>query len=146
MSEPGGAFLRANAPGENRWYSRDVEAIAQTQQLPSVAPYFIDAEAGGNGQVAPGARADLETPGAMASPNGGSVNRDGTGGGVPLSANGGTVGNGASAGGPLAADPGQPIPGLTVVTFRNSHLSYAITWFLLALLTAGFGVLVARTR
>src|SRR5688572_24998578 len=87
MSEPGGAFLRANAPGENRWYSRDVEAISQAQKLPSVAPYFIDAEAtGGDG----------------------------------------------------------PVGGLTVVTFRNSHLTYAITWFSLALLTAAFGALVAR--
>jgi surfeit locus 1 family protein len=52
MSEPGGGFLRANAPSENRWYSRDVEAISQAQQLPAVAPYFIDAEAsGGEGPV-----------------------------------------------------------------------------------------------
>jgi surfeit locus 1 family protein len=90
MSEPGGGFLRANAPGENRWYSRDVKAISQAQQLPSVAPYFIDAEA--------------------------------------------TTGSGG------------PVGGLTVVTFRNSHLTYAITWFSLALLTAAFGALVARRR
>jgi surfeit locus 1 family protein len=89
MSEPGGGFLRANAPGENRWYSRDVTAISQVQQLPQVAPYFIDAEAAGG---------------------------DG------------------------------PVGGLTVVTFRNSHLTYAITWFSLALLTAVFGALVARRR
>lgn len=89
MSEPGGGFLRDNAPAENRWYSRDVEAISQAQHLPTVAPYFIDAEAtGGEG----------------------------------------------------------PVGGLTVVTFRNSHLSYAITWFSLALLTAVFGAFVARHR
>lgn len=94
MSEPGGAFLRANAPGENRWYSRDVEAISQAQQLTDVAPYFIDAEASAASEGA----------------------------------------------------PGEPVGGLTVVKFRNSHLMYLITWFSLALLTAAFGVLVARRR
>lgn len=29
-----------------------------------------------------------------------------------------------------------PVPGLTVVSFRDSHLSYAITWFVLALMVA----------
>jgi surfeit locus 1 family protein len=89
ISEPGGAFLRTNAPGEHRWYSRDVEAISQAQQLPTVAPYFIDAEASGSE---------------------------------------------------------GPVGGLTVVTFRNSHLMYSITWFSLALLTAAFGAFVARHR
>lgn len=46
VSEPGGAFLRANAPAEGRWYSRDVAAIAAARGLSGVAPYFIDAEAG----------------------------------------------------------------------------------------------------
>ena len=45
-SEPGGAFLRANAPTEGRWYSRDVRAMARAGGLGgSVAPYFIDADA-----------------------------------------------------------------------------------------------------
>jgi surfeit locus 1 family protein len=44
-SEPHGGFLRANAPREGRWYSRDVAAIARTRGLRGVAPYFIDAEA-----------------------------------------------------------------------------------------------------
>jgi surfeit locus 1 family protein len=87
MTEPKGGFLRANAPGENRWYSRDVEAIAHSQHLSGIAPYFIDAE-----QAA------------------------GTG----------------------------PVGGLTVVTFRNSHLTYALTWFTLALMVALFGVRLAR--
>lgn len=41
---------------------------------------------------------------------------------------------------------GQPWPegGLTVVHFRNSHLSYLITWYLLALMVLGAGVYVAR--
>ena len=45
LSEPGGAFLRSNAPQEGRWYSRDVAAIAATRHLTQVAPYFIDADA-----------------------------------------------------------------------------------------------------
>jgi surfeit locus 1 family protein len=48
MSEPKGAFLRINAPAENRWYSRDVDAIARAQHLSGTAPYFIDEEADGN--------------------------------------------------------------------------------------------------
>jgi surfeit locus 1 family protein len=32
--------------------------------------------------------------------------------------------------------PGQPIGGLTVVTFTNNHLAYAITWYTLAVMTA----------
>lgn len=44
-SEPGGAFLRSNDPGAERWYSRDVAAIAAARGLAEVAPYFIDADA-----------------------------------------------------------------------------------------------------
>ncbi len=46
LSEPDGAFLRANAPEEERWYSRDVMAIAAARALPAgrVAPFFIDAD------------------------------------------------------------------------------------------------------
>ncbi|WP_411966500.1 SURF1 family protein [Mesorhizobium sp. ESP-6-4] len=76
ISEPGGGFLRSNDPAADRWYSRDVAAIAKARGLADVAPYFIDAEASG------------------------------------------------------AA--GWPRGGLTVVTFRNSHLIYALTWFALA--------------
>jgi surfeit locus 1 family protein len=80
VSEPGGGFLRSNDPAANRWYSRDVVAIAKARGLAEVAPYFIDAEASG------------------------------------------------------AAD--WPRGGLTVVTFRNSHLVYALTWFALAAMLA----------
>lgn len=45
MSEPGGAFLRKNDPAGNRWYSRDVAAIAASHALSGVAPYFVDADA-----------------------------------------------------------------------------------------------------
>ncbi len=44
MTEPGGGFLRHNDPGANRWYSRDVQAIARARALGPVAPYFIDAD------------------------------------------------------------------------------------------------------
>ncbi len=47
ISEPGGAFLRDNDPAGNRWYSRDVRAIASARDLgAAVAPYFVDAERG----------------------------------------------------------------------------------------------------
>ncbi|WP_237440505.1 SURF1 family protein [Alcanivorax sp. DP30] len=45
LGHPGGGVLRDNVPAENRWYSRDVEAMAATQGLSPVAPYFIDASA-----------------------------------------------------------------------------------------------------
>lgn len=45
LTEPGGAFLRSNDPVADRWYSRDVAAIAASKQLTDVAPYFIDADA-----------------------------------------------------------------------------------------------------
>jgi surfeit locus 1 family protein len=81
ITEPGGGFLRSNDPSANRWYSRDVQAIAAARGLPKVAPYFIDAEAG--------ARSDA-----------------------------------------------APVGGLTVISFHNNHLVYAITWYTLALMTA----------
>jgi surfeit locus 1 family protein len=52
MTEPGGAFLRHNDPGANRWYSRDVQAIAAARGLSRVAPFFIDAEAPKRGAAA----------------------------------------------------------------------------------------------
>lgn len=45
LTEPGGGFLRANDPATDRWYSRDVAAIAQARGLGPVAPYFVDADA-----------------------------------------------------------------------------------------------------
>ncbi|QKC91985.1 SURF1 family protein [Mesorhizobium sp. NZP2234] len=78
MSEPCGGFLRSNDAAANRWYSRDVAAIATARGLRDVAPYFVDAGASGD----------------------------------------------------------WPRGGLTVVTFRNSHLVYALTWFTLAAMLA----------
>lgn len=45
LTEPKGGFLRNNDPAGNRWYSRDVEAIAAARGLPRTAPFFIDADA-----------------------------------------------------------------------------------------------------
>ncbi|HWZ48539.1 MAG TPA: SURF1 family protein [Herbaspirillum sp.] len=78
-TQPNGGFLRHNDPAANRWFSRDVQAIAAARGLHHVAPYFVDADA--------------------------------------------------------TADA-LPVGGLTVVTFPNSHLAYAITWYVLALMTA----------
>ncbi len=89
ITEPGGGFLRANVPAEERWYSRDVAAISYARKLSGTAPYFIDAEA--------------------------------------------------------SAEAGRlPVGGLTVVTFPNNHLLYAVTWFGLALMVAALGVRMAR--
>lgn len=94
-SEPGGGFLRSNDPSQDRWYSRDVAAIARARGLPAeaVAPFFVDAG---------------HDPAAERWPRG----------------------------------------GLTVVRFRDHHLSYALTWFGMALLTAfaGWRLVVLERR
>ncbi|MBO9591167.1 SURF1 family protein [Devosia sp.] len=77
-SEPDGGFLRSNDPDAGRWYSRDVAEIGVASGVDNLAPFFVDAEAGG------------ET---------------------------------------------YPIGGLTVLTFSNNHLVYALTWFGLTLLS-----------
>lgn len=43
MSQSGGAFLRSNDPANDRWYSRDIQALALSRDLDKTAPYFIDA-------------------------------------------------------------------------------------------------------
>jgi surfeit locus 1 family protein len=48
LSEPGGTLLRANDPAGDRWFSRDVTAIAGAKGVGPVAPYFIDADAAPN--------------------------------------------------------------------------------------------------
>ncbi|MDO5103000.1 MAG: SURF1 family protein [Lautropia sp.] len=115
MPEPGGGFLRSNRPEEDRWYSRDLAAIGQARgwQAGQIAPYFIDMT------QAPEALSDLSAPLAE----------------VPR----------------WTPPPAQvseiavmrwaerqprlvPMPGLTVVSFSNNHLMYAITWYGLALM------------
>ncbi len=53
LTEPGGDLLRRNDPRADRWYSRDVAAIAATRRLGPVAPYFIDAGAEGDPNAYP---------------------------------------------------------------------------------------------
>lgn len=79
FSEPRGRLWLKNMPAEQRWYSRDVEAIGAAQALPvsQLAPFFIDASA-------------------------------------------------------AADDAHWPRTGLTVLSFSNNHLMYALTWFCLA--------------
>ena len=48
LTEPGGGFLRRNDAAGDRWFSRDVEAIAAARGLTNVAPYFVDADAASN--------------------------------------------------------------------------------------------------
>jgi len=91
LTEPDGGFLRENDPAADRWYSRDVAAIAKQHALAPVAPYFVDAGADG-------------TPPAT----------------------------------------GAPVPGLTVVRFHNRHLVYTITWYALALMSAGAALFLIR--
>lgn len=90
LSEPGGGFLRSNDRDADRWYSRDVAAIASARGLKGpLADYFVDADA--------------------------------------------------------ACGPDSlPVGGLTVVTFPNNHLQYAITWFVLAAMVAGAYIFVMR--
>lgn len=45
INEPKGTLLRSNVPADERWYSRDVVAMAEKRGLGAVAPYFIDADA-----------------------------------------------------------------------------------------------------
>jgi surfeit locus 1 family protein len=102
ISEPGGGFLRDNDPVRNRWFSRDVAAIAAARGLPTaapmLAPFFVDAARG-------------QEP----------------------------------AGAPAVADTPAPVGGLTVISFQNNHLVYALTWYALALMVVGAWWFVARS-
>jgi surfeit locus 1 family protein len=88
LTEPEGAFLRDNLPEQQRWYSRDVEAMANALNVP-LAPYFVDAK---------------------------------------------TAESGANA----------PVSGLTVVTFHNSHMVYALTWYALAAMVLAAAAMLYR--
>lgn len=52
LNQAGGGFLRKNDAAANRWYSRDIPAIAAARGLAPVAPYFIDADAAPAGHAA----------------------------------------------------------------------------------------------
>ena len=126
ISEPRGQFLRHNDPAHDLWYSRDVGAIAAARGLKGrVAPYFIDADAGEAGSSA----------GAGTS-NAGATSAESVSG-----ASAGAADGGLSA----AGTPGAPpVGGLTVIAFRNTHLTYAVTWYGLALLVVGAAWIVIR--
>jgi surfeit locus 1 family protein len=136
ISEPGGSFLRRNDPAQDRWYSRDVQAIAAARGLRRVAPYFIDADA----TVAP--RGDAGAGDAASGASVGAGTRDPGAGGVTRAAVAPGGDTGAAASAPSSTAP--PVGGLTVVTFRNAHLSYAITWYALALLVVVAAWIVIR--
>lgn len=90
LTEPKGGFLRSNDAASNRWYSRDVAAIAHAKNLlPPPPVYFIDQDSVSDAKA-------------------------------------------------------LPIGGLTVVSFPNNHLQYAITWFVLAAMVAGAYIYVMR--
>jgi surfeit locus 1 family protein len=109
ITQPKGGFLQANDPAGNRWFSRDVDAIATARGLKDAAPFFIDADAAGTGatrqetRLAEARVIESQRPDAV-----------------------------------------WPIGGLTIITFRNHHLVYAITWYLLALMVVGAAWLVRR--
>jgi len=45
ITEPKGTLMKSNDPANDRWYSRDVAAIADRRHVGDVAPYFVDADA-----------------------------------------------------------------------------------------------------
>lgn len=45
MTEPKGSLLQSNDAATDRWYSRDIAAIAEKRGVSAAAPYFIDADA-----------------------------------------------------------------------------------------------------
>ncbi|MCW1432471.1 SURF1 family protein [Novosphingobium sp. JCM 18896] len=53
LSEPDGGFLRRNDTVTNRWFSRDVAAIARSHGITHAANYFVDADASLNSASAP---------------------------------------------------------------------------------------------
>ncbi|WP_395327815.1 SURF1 family protein [Novosphingobium sp. BL-8H] len=92
--EPKGSLLQSNQPQVDRWYSRDVNAMAQARGIGAVVPAFVDA------QVEQANRPKGLTP----------------------------------------------VPGLTQIHFPDNHLSYALTWFAMAAMSAMALVFVWRRR
>lgn len=43
-TEPGGSLLQANDPANDRWYSRDVDAMSKSRSVAPVVPAFVDAQ------------------------------------------------------------------------------------------------------
>lgn len=106
ISEPGGGFLRENDPANNRWFSRDVQALAAARGLQGGAPN--------------GAPVGAPNGAAVGAPNGAPVV-------APFFIDAGKNQDPAGA-------PERAVGGLTVVSFTNNHLVYALTWYALALM------------
>lgn len=51
-TEPKGSVLQSNQPQDDRWYSRDVAALATARGLGKVSPAFVDAQVETAGPVA----------------------------------------------------------------------------------------------
>nr|WP_132387477.1 SURF1 family protein [Novosphingobium sp. PhB165] len=94
VNEPAGSLLQSNQPQADRWYSRDVNALAQARGIGAVVPAFVDAQV-----------EDAVRPKGLA-----------------------------------------PVPGLTQIHFPDNHLSYALTWFTMAAMSAMALVFVWRRR
>jgi surfeit locus 1 family protein len=101
VSEPKGGLMQPNVPAQDRWYSRDIAAMATRSHLSAQTAWFIDAQTD-----LPLTQQEIDA----------------------------------------AALAKRPIAGLTVIDFPNNHLSYAITWFSLALLSLGCIYVVRRYR
>jgi len=48
IGEREGTFTRNNKPADNRWFVRDIRAIAAARGVPQAAPFFVDAAANQN--------------------------------------------------------------------------------------------------
>jgi surfeit locus 1 family protein len=121
VSEESGAFLRQNVPAEGRWYSRDVQALSGFHRMKDVAPYFVDA---------------FTEPRPVM-------------GQEPVSLRRSAVSERSDDTGESLAHRVKvvkPVPGLTVLSFRNNHLSYALTWFSLAAMVAALSFWLWRRR
>jgi surfeit locus 1 family protein len=101
LSEPNGSLLQTNAPNLGLWYSRDVQAIASTLNLPGSLA-LTDATLSSHSLSAPNLTAPFF------------IDAD--------------ISTSASE---------WPREGLTVISFNNHHLIYAMTWFVLAAMVAG---------
>jgi surfeit locus 1 family protein len=147
MSERGGGFLRDNDPQHNRWFSRDVEAIGAARGLHHVAPFFLDQDgAHAPPAVAPQTGSDpnnREFQGAGSQIKKGSDpnNLEVQGAGSQIKMGSDPTDRAAGAGATVV-----PVGGLTVISFHNNHLVYALTWFAMGLMAAGAGYAIARGK
>ena len=138
MSERGGGFLRDNDPAHDRWYSRDVQAIGAARGLARVAPYFVDQDAITHVAPAQGSDSTIrQVQGAAPQIKNGSDPNDHEVRGVESR---------IKSGSDPESGPVAPVGGLTVISFHNNHLVYALTWFAMGLMAAGAGYAIVRGK